>query len=254
MTIEELISSLSKEEKVYLPKYYGNIIIATENAENTEALLKTIANYGIRIERAIDFRIFSMDAKLIEAYLAQLKDCGELEFVLERPERLRHQIDIIIKRIKMCQEVGKGYKNDEGEYCTFIYDTTEWEEVSKGINLDDEYATLNNTFQKEENDINSIIKRDEPDFTEEQFIRYSNLTGVLSSSLETIYGFSDIGDFGESVLRKLIAYTDYSDLDVLLATVTVSKNLKSNEIDSLLVIMQQFLQEKEDNREGSRLS
>lgn len=253
MEIDNIIANLPKEEKEKLPKFYANVLIAKENMDNSERVIDALAEYGIKINTAIDLRVLTVDSRVVEVALAKLKSCGELEMVLSEPQRLRYQIEDIINRIVICKNVNKGYVGENG-YCSFIFNDDEWEEIIKGIEIDDSYATVNNTFSQEETELSEMIKREEPNLDDKQFIKYSELLSVLSAALEVSYGFADVGDYAESVLRKLIAYSDYSDLDILLATLVTTKNLKKDEIDGLLVIMQEHLETNKISEEGSRVS
>ncbi len=138
-------------------------IIDTYNVEDVKKILEFLNESGIVLNELRDLRVLSVPLNQIQAKIRNLKDVDALDLARQRPFEVLTLNDgclTICNRIRTCIQKGINYKDENGNYCSFVWNEHEWnkkkneveeaqivpekEEVPKEVadNYDDIFAQL----------------------------------------------------------------------------------------------------------------
>ena len=177
----ELVKGLDDEQKKIFYKYLRVIKVCSDNFTEKFNFIK---EKGFKLDKARGIiRLLELDLDELKNKFSIYEAANLSDMVINYPELLRYNAKKVIDRIKTCEEVGKGYKTDNGEYLGFLFNDAEWIEVSEGIKDTPQNEANNDEF------IANIIEYNEPvELDAEDFEKYLKVAELVGSAREAILG------------------------------------------------------------------
>lgn len=119
-----LFTDLSDKEKAKLPKFYPSLGLVTK--EELESTLKAMRSNGASITKASDIKVAVNSSDEINNKHSIMEQIGEEKVFAEDVSRYNINTIEIYKRISYCLQNNIGYKNDDGTYKKFLFNTALW--------------------------------------------------------------------------------------------------------------------------------
>ena len=184
----ELVKGLEEEQQKIFYKYLGVVKTCLVGFEEKFVYIK---ENGFKLDTAKKIiRLLELDLDTIKERLEDYRANGVADMVLNNPELLRFDSKKIIERIKKCDEVGKGYKTDSGEYFDFLFDDVEWKNVLAGLNVAGTFKEIKKEPVIEPDEfLQNILDFNEPiELDAEDFEKYLKVAELVGSAREAILG------------------------------------------------------------------
>lgn len=236
MDIKELLKDLPEEELEKYPKFSSTISCALEN-KDADKIVELLEENGLKFKEMKDIRVLNESYDDVRLKLQLLNENNQMELVTASLEILRRNIKEIIERIKLCIKVGKGYKDSEGKVLNFILNGSLWNEVKKGLAVEEKEETVEETTEINPDAVtyedlfgdNANIIRDAKEATSDYQITISNesierefrVHDMIVEILKNMYGISDLEDDMDNDLKCLIS-TSLTDKEIAEAVILLS--------------------------------
>lgn len=249
--IKELSAMLPEDERIKLPKFYSDIVVAEENIENVKEIIKIFSENGLTFSKAVDLRTLTIEARVIIDRIENYREKNLFNVIKNDVSLLRFKSSILLSRISDCEKVGKGYLNEDGSLQNFITNDDEWEIVAEGLNLKEESynknmpATIDVCVEAEKVPlICEAMEQEKVSLDFEGLDRYSRLLKNLEAIRANI---NDIGDKekdrAEFVIRNLVSSkkTLLSDEEILNIAIVTMKEWSIEEFNSIRLIVKSLV-------------
>ncbi|MEG2028941.1 MAG: hypothetical protein RR050_03555 [Bacilli bacterium] len=211
---KKVVSGFKEKDKAQQEKFMVSISLA--DPKTYELLLKS----GINITKCSQFKVLTIDPKVIARELELGSKMGFLSAYQEDPSRLSQMDTNVIKRMAKCDALGVTYKDESGSFKNFIFSERKFNEEMAKLNLNNEVSLDNNKNEKVVTD--TVVKESD---LKEHALRILEVFGMM--------------DEKENVMNRLneVATKGFSDKESLMEVFKVyggNAQLLSDTIDEIL--------------------
>ncbi len=257
-TIGDILNLFSQEEaEKVTAKYFINVVMATENPENTKNIFDILSYCGLTFKEAIDIRVLSMKSDALKATIELWRKADKIHLIENSISYLRYKADLILSRILLCDAVGKSYLDEYGKILSFVLNDDEWNEVKKGLNVEmpdnlssamneEErkpvtlIATFDQVFGEEvAKNIETALVSEEAELTDENFDRYTFLVNAYHNIIAALSSVMNV-EVAEFYIKNLITYTDLNDIEIVKTAIIGSGYVTLEDLNSMEAIINEF--------------
>jgi len=133
--IKYLYDELAKDidlNREHPEKFVGSLQFAYPN---NKGLLDT---FNIRLKRASQWIVLTMEPALLEKALLRARDFGFLEAYQQNPSFIKQDVDLVIKRMSELDSLGIPYQNDAGKYQGYLFSSRGFDYVKNSFARENE--------------------------------------------------------------------------------------------------------------------
>ena len=124
------VRSLPEDQKEIFYRYMGVKSVCEDHIDEKLSYAQQNNIVFTTIKGVV--RFLAMDLELIKERFEMYKNAGFVDLIVNNPEYIRYDTNIILERISLCQKVDRPFVTD-GKYADFLFDDKQWENIEKAL-------------------------------------------------------------------------------------------------------------------------